>query len=194
MTYGPGQSIAVARDPPSVAIYSIQDGRRIHVLPIAQEGRTLQLSGLWWFTESENSEENSNIPDIFKRNGVIVSTFELCMVFSLRELCQTGSAHSILKILPLLDHLQDENDDSLTFVFSPVVDICHRISDALWHPGQLTFLHSKDPIIAPIDSLVSQTLSKNGLPWLRTPSLPRSAPQHIASRLWKRPSSMRWIR
>ena len=71
----PGQSIAVARDPPSVAIYSIQDGRRLHVLPIAQEGRKVQLSGVWWFTESENPEEDSNIPDIFKRNGVIVSTF-----------------------------------------------------------------------------------------------------------------------
>jgi len=72
---GPGQSIAVAREPPSVAVYSIQDGHRIHVLSVLQDGQTSSLCGVWWFSDEDSMKTDSNIPDIFKRNGIIVSIF-----------------------------------------------------------------------------------------------------------------------
>lgn len=75
MAWGPdGQSIAVAREPPSVAVYSIQDGHRTHVISLSHDGGTLSsLCGLWWFVDEDDAKTGSNIPDIFKRHGVIVS-------------------------------------------------------------------------------------------------------------------------
>lgn len=73
-----GQSIAVAREPPSVAVYSIQNGHRIHILPITCEAQNLQLSGVWWFSDENEVRPGSNIPDIFKRNQVIVSILVYC--------------------------------------------------------------------------------------------------------------------
>ena len=67
-----GQSIAVVRDPPSIAIHSIQDGHRVLVLPVADEGRSIHLSGVWWFKDEKNFKNGSNIPDIFKREHIIV--------------------------------------------------------------------------------------------------------------------------
>jgi hypothetical protein len=39
----------------------------------------------------------------------------------LNNMLKTGSAHSILKMLPLLDHLQEENDSTLTFVLISMI-------------------------------------------------------------------------
>ena len=75
MAWGPdGQTIAVAREPPSVAVYSIQDGQRTHVISLSDDGGAASpLCGLWWFADEDDAKTGSNIPDIFKRHGVIVS-------------------------------------------------------------------------------------------------------------------------
>ncbi|KAI0932220.1 hypothetical protein AcW1_000598 [Taiwanofungus camphoratus] len=94
VTWSPdGQTIAVAHEPPQIILYSIQDGREERILPVSppMSGRTLHLTGIWWFKE-QKVENRSNIPDIFKRGADI-----------------TGSAHSILKCHPLLDPLQDDS-------------------------------------------------------------------------------------
>lgn len=61
-------------------MYSIQDGHRIHVLPITCEAQNLQLSGVWWFSDENEVKSGSNIPDIFKRNQVIVSILRIVVV------------------------------------------------------------------------------------------------------------------
>lgn len=76
------------------------------------------MTGVWWFKE-ENATTTSSIPDIFKRDGTIVSgPISVSRAFiSLTYLLQTGTAHSILKILPLLDSMQ-EDSQRMTFVNS----------------------------------------------------------------------------
>ncbi|KAL6309999.1 anaphase-promoting complex, cyclosome, subunit 4-domain-containing protein [Sparassis latifolia] len=90
-----GQTIAITHDPPKVTLHSIQDGRLERTLtispPLTLLGRTYHLTDVWWFQERKQ-EATSSIPDIFKRGDII-----------------TGSAHSILRGQPLLDHLQDES-------------------------------------------------------------------------------------
>ncbi|THH16998.1 hypothetical protein EW146_g3736 [Bondarzewia mesenterica] len=86
-----GQTIVLVHDPPRITLHSIQDGREERNLPISHvitEG--VQLTGVWWFME-EKSPKVGSIPDIFKRGDDI-----------------TGSAHSILKMLPLLDAVKDD--------------------------------------------------------------------------------------
>ncbi|KAF5390354.1 hypothetical protein D9757_002903 [Collybiopsis confluens] len=85
-----GQSIAVAHDPPRITLHSIQNGRTEHVIPVPVVGTSniSQLTDIWWFHQEK--PEKSPVPDIFRRDNII-----------------TGSVHSVLRILPLLDPLQD---------------------------------------------------------------------------------------
>ncbi|KAF9270239.1 hypothetical protein L218DRAFT_22909 [Marasmius fiardii PR-910] len=86
-----GQSIAVAHDPPAITIHSIQDGHEERSLRIeCLSGENTKLNGVWWRSQEKPVQTPS--PDIFRRNNVI-----------------TGSAHSILRTLPLLDSLQDDS-------------------------------------------------------------------------------------
>ncbi|KAF8807426.1 hypothetical protein BYT27DRAFT_7099450 [Phlegmacium glaucopus] len=92
-----GQSIAVIRDPPAISLHSLQDGHSFLSLPInlpennSEQG--FHLTGIWWFRDEKNAANSSTIPDIFQRNNII-----------------TGSAHSILRCLPLLDNFQEESE------------------------------------------------------------------------------------
>ncbi|KAF8203639.1 anaphase-promoting complex, cyclosome, subunit 4-domain-containing protein [Pholiota molesta] len=91
-----GQSIAVMQDPPAISLHSLQDGQVILALSVdtnTAEGNAIHLDGMWWFREETKSLNSSNIPDIFKRNDII-----------------TGSSHSIFKLLPLLDNLQEDTE------------------------------------------------------------------------------------
>ncbi|KAF9466261.1 anaphase-promoting complex, cyclosome, subunit 4-domain-containing protein [Collybia nuda] len=85
-----GQSVAIVHDPPQVTLHSLQDGHKLDTLFIATPP-SFRFTGVWWFKE-EKAKNTSSIPDIFKRAGTI-----------------TGTAHSILKILPLLDSLQEDS-------------------------------------------------------------------------------------
>jgi anaphase-promoting complex subunit 4 len=68
-----GQSIALAHDPPRVSIHSVQDGKeeRSLVLQSMPDPNTT-LQNLWWFT-SPQPFQDTQIPDVFQRNGIIVS-------------------------------------------------------------------------------------------------------------------------
>ncbi|KIJ21731.1 hypothetical protein PAXINDRAFT_165137 [Paxillus involutus ATCC 200175] len=94
-----GQTIAVVHDSARITLHSVQDGRverSLSVpLPVSTPQVTYKVAGIWWFPGFHPSPSGI-IPDIFKRNGV-----------------KTGSALSILKILPLLDHLK-ESDENVT--------------------------------------------------------------------------------
>ncbi|KAF9069043.1 anaphase-promoting complex, cyclosome, subunit 4-domain-containing protein [Rhodocollybia butyracea] len=84
-----GQTIAVAHDPPSISLHSIQDGHSERTVSIpVSDLPTSQLTAIWWFRQEK--PQQSPIPDIFRRNNII-----------------TGSAHSVLRTLPLLDPLRD---------------------------------------------------------------------------------------
>ncbi|KAG6381189.1 anaphase-promoting complex, cyclosome, subunit 4-domain-containing protein [Boletus reticuloceps] len=93
-----GQTIAVVRDSAHITLHSVQDGRieRCLSMPFQGTPETIEtIVGVWWFA-GHHSPASGVIPDIFKRNGV-----------------KTGSALSILKTLPLLDHLK-ENGENMT--------------------------------------------------------------------------------
>ena len=65
---------------------------------------------MWWFREEKKIVGNG-LPDIFKRGENIVSRsfyFVLPSSQAERNALQTGSAHAILKGLPLLDPIQDD--------------------------------------------------------------------------------------
>jgi hypothetical protein len=68
----PGQSIAVAHDPPRVTLHSVQDGHeeRSILLPAPSAG-SRNIIDVWWF-RTEKIISVKAIPDIFKRNGLIV--------------------------------------------------------------------------------------------------------------------------
>ena len=74
------QTVAVAHDPPRITIHSVQDGREEGVLtiktPANPHRRPCKITGIWWFKE-ERVATRSSIPDIFRRNGVIVRTILL---------------------------------------------------------------------------------------------------------------------
>ncbi|KAF9229304.1 hypothetical protein BS17DRAFT_689834 [Gyrodon lividus] len=94
-----GQTIAVVHDSARITLHSVQDGRverSLSVpLPLSAPQAAYKVPGVWWFPGYHPSSSGI-IPDIFQRNGV-----------------KTGSALSILKILPLLDHLK-ETDENVT--------------------------------------------------------------------------------
>ncbi|KAG9314377.1 anaphase-promoting complex, cyclosome, subunit 4-domain-containing protein [Chiua virens] len=83
-----GQTIAAVRDSARITLHSVQDGHIERWLSIPFCETVPPVAGVWWFP-GHHASTNGVIPDIFKRNGV-----------------KTGSALSILKILPLLDHLK----------------------------------------------------------------------------------------
>lgn len=74
-----GQSIAVIREPPAISIHSLQDGRVTYSLPISAPSGVgnpaAHVTGVWWFRDEKREPSNSSIPDIFKRNNLIVSPF-----------------------------------------------------------------------------------------------------------------------
>ncbi|KAI6047625.1 anaphase-promoting complex, cyclosome, subunit 4-domain-containing protein [Pisolithus marmoratus] len=87
-----GQTIAVVHESGLITMHSVQDGRTERSLSINsyREAQTVtKVIGVWWFPGPSESTTDV-IPDIFKRNGV-----------------KTGSALSILKILPMLDPLKE---------------------------------------------------------------------------------------
>ncbi|KAG6899924.1 hypothetical protein C0993_005314 [Termitomyces sp. T159_Od127] len=88
-----GQSIVAVHNPPLVTLHSLQDGTRQFTLPLHLHLRSqsCKIVGVWWFRDARLAS-TSSIPDILRRNGVI-----------------TGTAHSILRTLPLLDALQDDS-------------------------------------------------------------------------------------
>ncbi|KAF5370216.1 hypothetical protein D9615_010061 [Tricholomella constricta] len=87
-----GQTIAVVHNPPQVTLHSLQDGAKRLTLHISSSNAHVhRIVGVWWF-QDERSVGASSIPDIFKRNDVV-----------------TGSAHAILRKLPLLDTLQEDS-------------------------------------------------------------------------------------
>lgn len=91
------QSIAVIHDPPSVSLHSLQDGHnqlslRLDV-PSNSQKHACRLTGICWFRKENINNDAPVIPDIFKRNDVI-----------------TGTAHSILRTLPLLDNFREESE------------------------------------------------------------------------------------
>lgn len=103
------QSIAVVSNPAFVSIHSIQDGKLLCQVPIAREKTRVNVAGVWWFREEKKSTGNG-LPDIFKRGDNIVRLMLplFCVLDELILTSQTGSAHTILKGLPLLDPMQDD--------------------------------------------------------------------------------------
>ncbi|KAJ8522524.1 hypothetical protein ONZ45_g896 [Pleurotus djamor] len=94
-----GQTIAVAHDPPKLTLHSLQDGHQQRSLPLVPSNPSLETSiiDLWWLPEGSTSKPPSSLP----RRNVI-----------------TGSAHSILKLLPLLDHFQEQTQASVMDLFA----------------------------------------------------------------------------
>ncbi|KAH7883604.1 anaphase-promoting complex, cyclosome, subunit 4-domain-containing protein [Phlebopus sp. FC_14] len=94
-----GQTIAVVHDSARITLHSVQDGRiertLVVPLPFGSTKDAYGVVGIWWFAGYRTSPSGV-IPDVFKRDGV-----------------KTGSALSILKILPLLDPL-GETDENVT--------------------------------------------------------------------------------
>lgn len=74
-----GQIIGVAHDPPSITLHSVQDGHEEHCLPISTlPGYVYHFTSVWWFHQ-EKVVATKSIPDIFKRNDVIVSHLTQCV-------------------------------------------------------------------------------------------------------------------
>lgn len=113
---GTGQSVAVAHDPPKITLHSVQDGQKQLTLPVnpSSTTRPFRITGLWWFRDEKLTSINT-IPDIFKRRGVIVKRFGFVIPIALLIAIKTGTAHAILRTLPLLDNLQ-EDSQQLTLV------------------------------------------------------------------------------
>ncbi|KAF8078603.1 anaphase-promoting complex, cyclosome, subunit 4-domain-containing protein [Lyophyllum atratum] len=86
-----GQTIAVVHHPPQVTLHSLQDGTKLLTLPTEAPALSCHIVGAWWFRD-ERSVSAHSIPDIFKRNDIV-----------------TGTAHAILRTLPLLDTLHEDS-------------------------------------------------------------------------------------
>jgi anaphase-promoting complex subunit 4 len=72
----PGQSVAVLYEPLNISIHSIQDGKKLYGLPVGSkhsQSSRKQVVGISvrWFKD-EQPIQRTSIPDIFKRNGLIV--------------------------------------------------------------------------------------------------------------------------
>lgn len=91
-----GQAIALIHHPPRVTVHSVQDGHEEHSPPLVHKlSESARLTGVWWLKNEKQTEVDS-IPDVFRRGSDI-----------------SGSAHSIIKHLPLLDPVSD-NSRALT--------------------------------------------------------------------------------
>ncbi|KAH8827987.1 anaphase-promoting complex, cyclosome, subunit 4-domain-containing protein [Flagelloscypha sp. PMI_526] len=84
-----GHTIAVVYTHGTVSVRSIQDGSEERALSIPTQTQH-KLTGIWWFKHDRELSKNP-IPDVFRRNNIL-----------------PGTAHSILKMLPLLDNVQEE--------------------------------------------------------------------------------------
>lgn len=79
--------MAVLYEPLNVSIYSIQDGKKTLSLPIGARyllhtsRKQAVATGIWWF-RNEQPISRMSIPDIFKRNGLIVRLLHTFSVFS----------------------------------------------------------------------------------------------------------------
>lgn len=111
-----GQTIAVSHGFSRVTLHSVQDGRieRSLTIPASSHNPETQhrTTGAWWFPGCRDLPR-STIPDIFKRNEINVCGFDYANTASTLIILKTGSALSILKVLPLLDPLREE-DHKLT--------------------------------------------------------------------------------
>ena len=80
-----GQSLAILHDPPQITLHSVQDGKRLLVIPTPDQSASLRptprLVGIWWFLD-DKIQKSSSIPDIFQRNNVIVRSW-LTLIFRL---------------------------------------------------------------------------------------------------------------
>ncbi|KAH9969035.1 anaphase-promoting complex, cyclosome, subunit 4-domain-containing protein [Russula dissimulans] len=91
-----GQAIALVHHPPRITVHSIQDGREENSPPfVDQLSESARLTRVWWFKDERQAEVDS-VPDMFNRSLDI-----------------SGSAHSVIKHLPLLDPVSD-NSRALT--------------------------------------------------------------------------------
>lgn len=109
-----GQTIAIAHNPPRITIHSIHDGHMQRSFPVHVSGLlapySFQLTGMWWSRKEPVAEKKGSIPDIFKRDGIIVGTaVRLWNASDIRPTdSKTGSSQSLLSMLPLLDPLKDD--------------------------------------------------------------------------------------
>ncbi|KAI0068360.1 hypothetical protein BV25DRAFT_1793503 [Artomyces pyxidatus] len=86
-----GQTIVLIHHPPRITFHSVQDGHQERYVPMLHELPDIaRFTGVWWLLQDKRTQ-SSTIPDIFKRGSNI-----------------TGSAHSLLKLLPLLDPVKDD--------------------------------------------------------------------------------------
>ncbi|KAI0825146.1 anaphase-promoting complex, cyclosome, subunit 4-domain-containing protein [Trametes gibbosa] len=85
------QSLAVVSNPGMITIHSIQNGMVERAIPVGVPDLRFRVTGAWWFRE-EKKPTGTPLPEVFKRGENI-----------------TGSAHAILRNLPLLDPIQDES-------------------------------------------------------------------------------------
>src|ERR1700754_1504363 len=74
-----GQSVAVLYEPLNISIHSVQDGKKLYSLPVGskhtQTSRKQAVGiSIEWFKD-EQPVQRTSIPDIFKRNGLIVRKF-----------------------------------------------------------------------------------------------------------------------
>ena len=79
LKYYAGQSVAVLYDPTTVTIYSVQDGKKMVNLPVRDKHfpPAGKPSAVWWLRNEEKSTTGV-IPDIFKRDGLIVRYVLFC--------------------------------------------------------------------------------------------------------------------
>lgn len=94
-----GQSIAVVHNPPSITLHSVQDGREERVLPLANPDHSFKLTNIWWFRH-EKIQVQTSIPDIFKRNDLIVSPSTNCVCWRFLTIDRRVLHIPFLKIFP----------------------------------------------------------------------------------------------
>ncbi|KAA1468251.1 hypothetical protein DENSPDRAFT_877957 [Dentipellis sp. KUC8613] len=87
-----GQTVVLVHDPPRITLHNIQNGREERrACPILPLDSGTHFTDVWWFPANEQKKTTS-IPDVFQRGNNI-----------------PGSAHSILKLLPILDPARDDS-------------------------------------------------------------------------------------
>ena len=69
-----GTFIAVAHHPATITLHSVQDGAQHHIMfPRVKAGlpEKPNISGIWWIKRRDEAN-NKSIPDLLKRNNLIV--------------------------------------------------------------------------------------------------------------------------
>ncbi|KAG6851048.1 hypothetical protein H0H93_002940 [Arthromyces matolae] len=92
-----GKSLVAVHHPPLITIHSLQDGAMMYTLPMrsSSDASSFNFVDAWWFCDAR-SVKTSAIPDILSRNDVV-----------------PGTAHAILRTLPLLDSIQEDSQRSV---------------------------------------------------------------------------------